>query len=303
MARRGASPTFEEESDLAWRSAVAACVVLALALVGFGALGYRLYGVTPTLVLQAGHLVLTGIVLAVLLARTPHRSIRGAVIAFLVLYAPFPALLWIGHAAMLERGVPWAPFTGHKLVMIAVAVMMPGPAIWPAAIVVLTTALALVQFFAGGIATDPSAWGGEPWITFLYGGIAVFLVAFRAQHRVIAQRYAKVRAQTDALTEMSRFFLALRDLQNTPIQTLEIDTAILERRHPESATAIKRMRRSIAELRDISRRLAKYDRLVQWEPGSDRFDPDAALDWLERMHDDIQEAEAPRSRRPHREHA
>lgn len=303
MARRGASPTFEEESDLAWRSAVAACVVLALAIIGFAAFGFRLFGPSLSLLLQMAHLVLTGMVLVALLVTRSRRSIRGAVVAFLVLYAPFPVLLWLGQDAMVERGMPWAPFTGHKLVMIALAVMMPGPAIWPAALVLLTTALALLQFFVGGLASAENAWGGEPWITVLYGGIAIFLVAFRAQHRTIAQQYAKARAQTDALTEMGRFFLALRDLQNTPIQTLEIDTAILERRHPESATAIKRMRRSIAELRDISRRLAKYDRIVQWETDSDRFDPDAALDWLERMHDDIQEAEAPRDRRPHREHA
>jgi len=303
LARPGATPTYEEESELAWRSAIAACVVLALGQIGFGALSYRMFGLTPVLVAQAAHVLLACIVLVALLANAARASVRMSVVAFVLLWAPFAVTLWLGQSEMAEHDLPWSPFTGHKLVMVALAVMMPGAPAIPILLILVTVGLAFSQYFLGGLAAESHQWAGEPWVTGLYATIAVFLVGFRAHHRDVARHYARARAQTDALTEMSRFFLALRDLQNTPIQTLEIDTAILERRHPESATAIKRMRRSIAELRDISRRLSRYDRIVQWETESDRFDPQAALEWLERMHDEVEGAEASRDRRAHREHA
>lgn len=295
-------PTQEAETELAWRSAVAACIVLVLGQIGFGVLGFREVGVSPVLIGQAAHVLLASILLVVLLSTASRPSTRLSVVAFVLLFAPLPALLWMAQAAMVTRGLPWAPFAGHKLAMICIAVLMPGAAVWPVALIGLTAATALVQYYVGGLADVTHQWSGEPWITVVYAGIAVFLVGFRSYHRRVARHFAQVRAQADALSEMSRFFLALRDLQNTPIQTLEIDTAILERRHPESATAIKRMRRSIGELRDISRRLARYDRIVQWETESDRFDPEAALEWLERMHDELQEAETRTGRRAQREH-
>lgn len=303
MVRPGNTPAHEAETELAWRSAVAACVVTALGQIGFGALGLREFGITPVLIGQVIHLLLATIVLVALLTTASRPSVRRAVVAFFVLFAPLPVLLWMSQSEMMTRGLPWAPFSGHKLVMIALAVLMPGPWAWPALFILLTAVLALLQFYVGGLASAPNTWTGEPWMTVVYAVMALLLLGFRAHHREVGRRYAQARAQADALTEMSRFFLALRDLQNTPIQTLEIDSAILERRHPESADAIKRMRRSIGELRDISRRLARYDRIVQWETESDRFDPEAALQWLERMHDELNEVEGPRRRRLQRENA
>lgn len=278
----------EEQTDIAWRSAVAGAVLVILAELAFGAIGIQLFGVTDVFLFRVAHVGIAVLTLIVLRLRRRTTTVQDGVVAFFVLTLPLFPLFWVAEAEMLARGLPWAPFVGHKLVIVGLAVLMPGPPVFAMILIGAISLQVVTQYYAFGIA-EPASFisAGEPWVTLVYAGVGVFLVAFRYHHRQIARQAARARAQAEALGEIARFLLALRDMANTPIQALEIDTAILERRHPESAEALKRMRQEVGQLREMSRILARYDAAARWDPGEESFDAPSAMQWLARMQEDL----------------
>lgn len=68
-----------------------------------------------------------------------------------------------------------------------------------------------------------------------------------------------------SLRNMARAFIQLRDLMNTPFQTLEISIKLLQDRCPDEAPALQRMEKSLAVLRKVDTALAEYEQSVDWE--------------------------------------
>jgi hypothetical protein len=68
-----------------------------------------------------------------------------------------------------------------------------------------------------------------------------------------------------SLRNMARAFIQLRDLMNTPFQTLELSIKLLQDRCPEEALTLQRMEKSLAVLRKVDASLAEYEQSVDWE--------------------------------------
>ncbi len=73
------------------------------------------------------------------------------------------------------------------------------------------------------------------------------------------------RAEKASLRNMARAFIQLRDLVNTPFQTIDLTVQLIRQRHPEEDAAIQKIENSLETLRRVDAALAKYEASVDWE--------------------------------------
>ena len=195
---------------------------------------------------------------------------------------PFLPVFALAEHALTTTGLVWVPMTGHRLVMLAISVLAPS-SLWLGGGLIAAFALeAVVLWYALGLATHPgvrSPW--EPWVTLIYGAVALAMLAYRVRSHTIELKLREARAEAEALERLARLFLAVRDATNTPLQTLELCLTLLERRHPESAPTTQAMERALRRVRSLTQRLGSVDPLVVWREGDESFDADTLLRHLE----------------------
>lgn len=154
--------------------------------------------------------------------------------------------IWISnHVLSLNLTSSWAPFQGHKLMVLAQALFAP-PILYAGITgTVIIGFMALLQYFLFGYVQKERAVGGEPWITLVFAvfGIVLFLIRMRAA--VLEDKQQKMKSLLRAF--------ALKDLTNTPLQTIAMNAELLLTRHPEEAEPLMRIDRSVEKISTIGR--------------------------------------------------
>lgn len=83
-------------------------------------------------------------------------------------------------------------------------------------------------------------------------GVAVGLAVAWVRVRHHRRELARARDEARTVAEGARLLGSLRHRLATPLQTLEVSTAVLRRRCTESATALERMDAALARLRELT---------------------------------------------------
>ena len=165
--------------------------------------------------------------------------------------------LWHDATMGALSAAPWVPFQPHKLGALAVALLAP-PRIWSGA--VSHRAVRRLRACCTGCLLSPALKArapAEPWAILAFGTFAAGIYAYRVYTWRKEQRMAEALAEARISERLSRIVLALQDLANTPLQTLELTSALLAHRGAAPAL-IERMQRSLARLRDLNRLMAHY---------------------------------------------
>jgi hypothetical protein len=185
--------------------------------------------------------------------------------------------LFVTNGQLAASGVRFQAFLGFKAYLIMGALLLPEDLL-----------IAVPFFVAGAIlpaiewATWPAAWHsalsvGEPLGTVAVGVLAVTLYAHRVRSTALQRRMANTEAQALAMQRIARMSLAVRDLANTPLQTLELGLEVMERGQPVSPEQRERLWRAMARLRDLNRLLEPYAQGVTWLPGDESIDSEQVL--------------------------
>jgi hypothetical protein len=219
-------------------------------------------------------MTISAVLLALMLSG--RRGPRVTSVGFVLNNLGIVAALWVTNAMYATTIPGWVPFRPHHLGLVAVAVLAP-PAMWAGLTsVALFVGTALVQLY-----TFPPALReqqtGEPWIILVYGIFATVLLLYRAQRMAADQ--ARIRAESDAraMQRLARSFLALRDLTNTPLQTLVLSAAQLRERNPGLEELAGRIDRAVERLQEATRIAHDYEQHLRWEPGDTSFDAEEIL--------------------------
>jgi hypothetical protein len=272
----------EELRARAWRGTVVGCVLAILTELAYVFIDAEVFDGTSLPALRALHALWMLVLLGVLLVRRQRlradlieACFAGAVLPFLPIFA-------VAEHAMTGAGLVWVPMTGHRLVMLALGVLAP-TGLWLGGGLIAAFALeAVVLWYALGLGHHPgvrSPW--EPWVTLIYGGVALAMLAYRVRTFTIELELRQARAEAEALERLARLFLAVRDATNTPLQTLELGLALLRKRGPELASSLAPMERAVERLRLLAQRLGIADPLVVWREGDESFDAEEMLQRLE----------------------
>lgn len=209
-------------------------------------------------------------ILALFLLVTRRRALskRSCLAIFVAAIAPTYVLSWVANAPRVDT--PTAPllFLGDKLLVFIVAAIAPEP-IWLGIVLIGASAVEAVikaqQFHM--------AQGGEPWVTVVWAVAAIGLHVNRHQ-RIAAERdAARSRATAEAAAQLARAFLAVRDLANTPLQTLRNDLILMRGQCPVAGAALAaRMDRAVTKLRKLQEILTGYEQATPLGPEDESFD-------------------------------
>jgi hypothetical protein len=253
-------PARSPGADELWRAAFVLAVATGIASV-VAALGYRKI---PGLTLwQDVQLLLVAGATAGLLQRqrkTPSRAICAA--AFLTVVAASLVTMTVNQHQLSLSGRMLLPLVGHKAALLAIAMI--APTIWLGSISIGLITLAVI--LQTRVFTRGALFPGEPLLTCLIAGVAVAVLVSRARGRAAERALALTRAEATSAERLATIFLAIRDLANTPLQTLELSTSLLELRNVADIDLVARMKRALAQLQRLDAvLLAEESRLHgQW---------------------------------------
>lgn len=272
----------QERRARAWRSCTTGISLLAVCQLAYVFIDRRVFPGTLTLpLLRAAHVVLCLAVLGWLYARRHTPTLRLANVAFIVVTVPLLPLFAMAEAAMAATHPVWTPMLGHRLVMLGIALFAPvGFRAGAALIVAFAVEVVALWYGLGLDARLPDAvW--EPWVTLIYAAVGLTMLGYRVRNRRVTYRLRRARAEAEALERLARLFLALRDAASTPLQSLEIGTALLRQRAPGCEPTLDSMERALTRLRNLTQRMSTADPLLVWREGEESFDADTVLRHLE----------------------
>jgi hypothetical protein len=268
VALRKAAAASAEPQEAA-RAALLTCLIVFFAQSAYLVLDRPLFGAGAVVLLDGLHAALAGLLALWLWRRRP--STAGCDLVFLLVALPYLPIFWLAEFQGAALGLVREPLLGHKIVVLGMALLAPS-SLWLGAGLIAAfavhAAIMLAALRAHGYHLVGE--GAEPWVTFLFAAVSIAYLVSRANRRAITLRLAHARAEARANQQMARLFLGLRDRANTPLQTLELGTALLERRLPAQHSLVERLRKAVSRLRELSVELPTSEC-----PPGDREEPGA----------------------------
>jgi hypothetical protein len=193
-----------------------------------------------------------GTLLAFLVAARHHPTARAASVVFLANNAAVVLALWVASGHYAAADPAWVPFQANKLGVLAVAMLTPANLPVGITTILLFTAGAIGKYWTFDDAIRHRLPVSEPWSMVAFAVFAVFLFVYRLRRKSLERELLAAQVQKEAAERSTQRLLAIQDLANTPLQTLEANTALLAR-VPGTERYVARMRRALDRLQDWSR--------------------------------------------------
>jgi hypothetical protein len=231
----------------AWRAAVAAALLNTLGSPFDLVVGRHVLRMPrlPVIACAAAGLV----VLVVLLGARRRRPLWLSSSAFLVNTVAITAMLWVTDTSYATTA-HWVPYQSTKLGALTVALL--APELWAGVLSLLAfigSALLHYHWLPPNLRANVF---GEPGSTVAFGVFAMAVYAAQlSRHRLDRDRL-KARADADSLERLNMSYSAIRDLANTPLQTIELSVALLRKQHPDLAARLQPIDRSLAQLQKLN---------------------------------------------------
>jgi hypothetical protein len=263
-------------AERAWRS-----VTIALLLhIGGMPLDMLIARTVPGIPLwpEIGSIAIGVVLLAALFVRRKHRTARFANIVFLLDVVAIAGALWLTNPYYAESGRPWVPFQANKLGMVTVALL--APEIWvglPS--VAIYGGLCVIQMHTFSEAALSRFAIGEPMASIIIGVFSGALLVYRLKRLALERELVRAHTEEQSMATFAKTMLAIRDLSNTPLQTIAFASAAARIEYPAATPALDRIDAALAEIKAIGERLREYERGIAWMSDDESFD---AAAWLER---------------------
>jgi hypothetical protein len=269
----------ERREDL--RSTLWGCGLVFIVQLLFAAIDLHALGPGP-MWLDLAHAVLAGAGFLLLLWK---RSGAFVALTFAAVALAFLPQTWWSEIVGARQGALRDPLLPHEFLLLGIAMLAPAwRRIGLVMLVVVTGSGVALWLFLRARFSLPTI-GGEPWMLIAFAAVGIGVGAHRLSRRRTLHQLLTSRAEAKALAKVAVVFRAFRDRANTPLQTLEIGTALLARKGAVSAAGICAMDRAIVQLRELSALLEGADVVPGEGPESLSTDLAGAIeDALRTMH-------------------
>jgi hypothetical protein len=262
----------EAEAQVSWRAAISQSLITLIApVLAFLDFPTDNPGLIATRVLA---LAWSASLLTFLWWDRRRPGLRRSLVAFALAPLPLLPMFWYATLERNARDLPLELFFRHNMLSLIYALLTP-PAVGVALIMIgLFTAQNLALFLlVPQSAAAMQTTRFQPWTTLLVGVCAAGIALYRARRQRAEVQLIVAREQASALTRLARSFLAVRDLANTPLQTLEISLSLLASRYPVADDLTERMGRSLRRMRELNRILSTRTSGIGWNGIGESFDP------------------------------
>lgn len=163
-------------------------------------------------------------------------------------------------------------FAGYKLTALAVAFVAPVP-VWGAYLVIALCALnPTVQTLLASSEIRANYPQSEPWVSIVYAMVAFFVLRHRLRENELARKVSALEGERRTIEHVAQIFLGLRDLTNTPLQSITTTAWLLKRGHVTPTEAAEHLDSALVQLRELSEILKTYEHEVDYRPTDHAFD-------------------------------
>jgi hypothetical protein len=210
------------------------------------------------------------------LQRSRRPSIPQASVAFLLNNVAITVALWFMNAQDASAWPGRILFQPNNLGVLATATLAPGSPSFGLLSMAMFAGSALFQLFTLPEAVRDRVAHGEVWAVLMFTVFSVVILFGRLRSERLRDQLARSHAEGALLAQTSKRFLALRDLANTPLQTLEATATLLER-IPDARAHAERTHRALTRLRDWQTVIMKESEKLTWDLEHVSFDPRKVL--------------------------
>lgn len=168
------------------------------------------------------------------------------------------------NVELVQGGSNFEAFVAYKLIAIGIAIISPNP-IWLATLVIALCGIVPTVFYF----YLPPEWRTsfavqEPWLSIVYACMAWLLLLHNLANRKSTQKVMQLESQRKSLEELAGIFLAMRDLTNSSLQTIEYVTELAKHEKLSAKELSAYLEKSMQRYRDVSQALALSDDDVNW---------------------------------------
>jgi hypothetical protein len=135
------------------------------------------------------------------------------------------------------------------------------PVLWVGVAGIVIVSLAgTIQYLTFSSEVTSHVVGKEPW-TIIFStvyAIIFFLLRFRAAQ--LENREVRYRIENIIAKHLAKRLINLKDLTNSPLQTLKMNLVILRKKHPAEVKILDRFERSIDRLLEVNMAAQKEEK-------------------------------------------
>jgi hypothetical protein len=194
-------------------------------------------------------------------------------VAFLVINAAAITQVWCGTELIVASGVAWVPFRQYQLGALAVALLAPAQAWLGIATIAGYIGAAVIQLVLFEPEVRARLPYGDPWASVVYGAFAIVLFLHRLRSMHAEQAVVRAQAEAEGYETLARAMVALRDLSNTPLQTITNTVELLQMGDARSRELGDRLERALRKLIELQELTQPYERQLRWRSGDEAWDP------------------------------
>lgn len=211
--------------------------------------------------ITAGIVAHAAVAFGVLAAAAVHRtrSSRWINVADAVLFSPYFFTIWISHGFLAEA--TYDPLFASKLLAVGIAAIVPCSfrlhLALMAGLVVQAAAIWL------RLAREAAPLSAEPWVTGLFFLVAGWFLVARRQQTDFEKELQDLRVKTRALTHVAQAFVAVRHLAHTPLQKVDLLTALLRQGAPVTPERLDILEHAVNELEMLLDEFRRYEDVVE----------------------------------------
>jgi hypothetical protein len=138
-------------------------------------------------------------------------------------------------------------------------------------IVVVLGVAPVVEWFSWPIEWRAHQLLGEPGSIILVALLSLALLIFRSRSIGLRTRLIQAEAEAVSLQKLARVAMGIRDLTNTPLQTLTVglETMKMQSDRPEQT---ERLLRAVRKINELNRLLEPHTARIHWKADDASFD-------------------------------
>lgn len=217
-----------------------------------------------------------GIMILLGLWTAGERVSRAAVNALYIVNTVSVAIaLWILYEFYSSHIDHWVAFRPTQLGTLFTAMIAPSFVLGLFGIG-LHGGAALIQFALFSDAVKSRFSEGEPTATLGFALAGLFILILRFRSLIVLHRYHLSRAEAEATRMVALNSLYIRDLMNTPLQTLMASISLLEAKGPTDRELIEKCNRAIDQLSRLNKVLNDHE-LAHGDLAGLQFDATSAI--------------------------
>ena len=245
----------------AWAGASIAALFNSLGMLLEIALDRKIPGISPIPAVVSASIGVA--LLALLLIGRKRPSLLWASVAFSVNTASVVTALLLTNRQFAVLESNWVPFQASKLGCLIAALLAPEFGIGLLSILAYALS-ALLQFeFFFPPELKASVASAEPWPIFAFGLAGIFALIYRFRQAQLEQDLAEIQAQHFAIRELTKAFLNIRDLMNTPLQVMEFSVQVLRKSNEVPTPVVDRIDRSVQSLKQVNMMLVQHEKEIE----------------------------------------